>query len=192
MRALIENKREPKKEAEQAKIKLDNIQKCLSLRIVLQRKKLLHRLSLIKLAHERKRSEMKQNIMSIRRSANEEAINSNKVGDANNCLINIGNEGKMRNYCTMAYSNQGASLIECRKNESFCALCCDHEFGDYHNDLRNSCLKKCDDKNEELNYSLNDKDKSVEKINTKNNIDLHLEPEELSDMDLNKMLDSLK
>ena len=115
MRTLIENRREPKQEEEHSKVKLENIQRDLSLRIILQRKKLIHRLNLIKLAHERKRSQMKQNIMNIRRGANQESTNQNKEGNGDNCIFNIGKESKMRNYCTMAFSQQAETMIECKK-----------------------------------------------------------------------------
>jgi hypothetical protein len=190
MRALIENRQNPQKETiEQSKVKIDSIQKDLSLRIILQRKKLLHRLNLIKLLHERKRSQMRQNIMNIRRSSNEESLNKNKIGNEENCILYIGNEIKMRNYCTVSYHNDAESMIECKKNESFCSLCCDYEFGEFHLDKRDQCLNKCDQKNEEINYNMNDK--KFDEANMKN-YGIHLNEEELSNLNLNKMLDSLK
>lgn len=189
---MIENRKDPKEEQKKSKAKIDNIQRDLSLRIILQRKRLIHRLNLIKLAHQRKRNQMRQNIMNVRRSANEESTNQNKIGDEAICILNIGNETNMRNYCTANFANEAETMIECRKNESFCSLCCDHEFGEFHLDKRNSCMHKCDERNDELSYNLHDKD-IVNKDYKVVDIDVNgLEKEEISDKDMRKMLDSLK
>ena len=41
--------------------------------------------------------------MNVRRSAINDVIAQDKVGNEENCFKNLGNEANMRHYCTMAF-----------------------------------------------------------------------------------------
>ena len=35
-------------------------------------------------------------------------------------------------------------MIDCKKEDSFCFVCCVNEFGDYHIKEKNKCIEGCD------------------------------------------------
>lgn len=141
--------------------RLLDIQKDLKLKIILQRKKLLRRLNLIKLAHLKKRNQLKQHIMDVRRVLTQNIISAEKVGDTKNCLNNLESEANMRKYCSIAYVTDPESEIECKHPDNFCYLCCENEYGEVHKSERDQCIGQCEkeydriyDKKIEQDYKL--------------------------------------
>ena len=142
-----------KKEEEhknEAKEKLEEIQHDLKLKIILQRKRLLRRLNLIKLVHQRKRNQLKQHIMDVRRVLTQSIITAEKTGDTQNCLNALGNESHIKRYCSIAYSSDSESELECKNSDNFCYLCCENEFGELHKDERNKCIGICEKSHDKI------------------------------------------
>jgi len=145
----------------ETKERLIEIQKDLKLKILLQRKKLLRRLNLIKLAHQRKRSQIKQHIMDVRRVLTQNIITAEKTGSSMICLKTLGNQSLIIKYCSVAFSSDPESELECKNSDNFCYLCCENEFGEMHKPERDDCIKTCEkqhdliyDKKIEYDYKL--------------------------------------
>ncbi len=142
LRSLLEKKAEETKT--DTKERLEEIQKELKLKIILQRKKLFRRLNLIKLAHLRKRNQLKQHIMDVRKVLTQNILIAEKQGDIKLCLNCLGDESKIKKYCSIAYNTDPESEIECKNFDNFCYLCCESEFGEMHKDSRDECIKTCE------------------------------------------------
>jgi len=53
-------------------------------------------------------------------------------------------EKEILEYCKANF-NEMSRLGECVKQESFCTLCCESEFGELHLEERSNCYNKCND-----------------------------------------------
>ena len=129
--------------------KLNQIKKDLKIKIILNRKRIMKKLNLLRLAHERKKNKYRQQIQDVRRKLTENMIKAEKKGDYKNC-VNAILRNQTEEYCSSAFGDDPYSLGDCVKNQNFCYLCCENEFGDMHNDDRDLCTNKCEDKKEKI------------------------------------------
>jgi DNA polymerase III delta prime subunit len=129
--------------------KLKEIETDLKSKVQINRKKLYRKLFLLKLAHERKKNKYRQQIMDIKRTLTQNMLNADKLGDENKCISAF--ESKtIEAYCSDAFLIDPISLADCKKEENFCYICCENEFGDMHQLERERCVNSCE-KKETLN-----------------------------------------
>ena len=129
--------------------KLARIKKDLKLKILANRKRVMKKLNLLKLAHERKKNRYRQQIQDVRRKLTENMIKAEKKGNYKSC-VNAIQKNTTVEYCSAAFMDDPYSLGDCMKAENFCYLCCESEFGDMHSDDRTICTNKCEEKKETI------------------------------------------
>jgi hypothetical protein len=92
----------------------------------------------------RKRELIRNKIESLKKDISKDLIRASKKGDFDEC--NPERDGKqIINYCKVNYQNDDIKIGDCIKNDNFCYMCCESEYGDLHLELRNNCYNKCND-----------------------------------------------
>lgn len=80
----------------------------------------------------------------MKKDISKDLIRASKKGDYEECDPERENY-QILNYCKVNYENDGFKMAECIKNDNFCYMCCESEYGELHLELRNNCYNKCND-----------------------------------------------
>jgi hypothetical protein len=83
--------------------------------------------------------------MDIKRTLTQNMLNADKLGDEKKC-INALESKTIDAYCKSSFLTDPSSLTDCLKQENFCYICCENEFGDMHQVERESCVLSCEKK----------------------------------------------
>ncbi len=92
----------------------------------------------------RKRELIRNKIENIKKDISKDLIRANKKGDYEECDPERPQK-QIINYCTVNYENDSLKMAECFKNDNFCYMCCEAEYGELHLELRNNCYTICND-----------------------------------------------
>ena len=114
-------------------------------------------MSLIKLLHQRKRNQIRHQIVGVRRILTENILAAEKKGNDDVCVNSIVDKNRINKYCIISYRNEPETELECKKINNFCYLCCENEFGDFHKDEREICFKKCEKEHDTVYNNKNSK-----------------------------------
>jgi hypothetical protein len=103
--------------------------------------------------NERKKVLLKEQILKLRGKMAENIRSATKKGDDDSCQYeNFYKENdKIRLYCISKFSNELHKFQFCIKEENFCDICCENEFGDLYLTERELCLRKCKKNNYDSN-----------------------------------------
>lgn len=113
---------------------------------ILQRRMLVKkRISELRNINERKKSMLKEQILNLRGSMAENISRVLKKGDEESCKYSsFANQfDKIRIYCILNFKDDHVKYGDCVKEETFCGVCCENEFGDFYLTEREICNKKC-------------------------------------------------
>lgn len=142
LKALLEQNEDQAKKENDVKEKISEIENELKEKLVVSRKRAINKLKLLKLAHDRKKLKYRGQIQDIRRALTHTMITAEKMGTEEHCVLAVENS-KIKEYCEFAYADDPMSLTDCKKQENFCFICCENEFGDMHQDERELCNTNC-------------------------------------------------
>jgi len=132
----LKNKIEMKK-------KLKMIHDDLKDKVMRNRKMLEEKLYRMKKIHERKISNVKNQINDIRFSLTESMIKAEKKGDMKQCKSDL-SQNDIEGYCNSSFQNDFYLNIDCKKKSDFCSICCENEFGEMHQKERELCYAQCE------------------------------------------------
>jgi hypothetical protein len=125
-----------------ADAKMKEIQEKAKREIVLNRQKMVKKLSEMRVKKERKKLQLQKQIMSIRLELSNKFRNLSKKGEENNCK-NLDSDSQRDLYCKthVEAEDQPDCLNAKLKNDAkiFCDYCCEYEFGELHLVERNKC-----------------------------------------------------
>ena len=127
----------------QAQKAIEDIKKNTQAQILKQRQIIAKKIIEMRQKRKRKNAELKNQILKIRSNIADKLKNINKEGDKSECL----NTKNIETYCIKNFSENFIKLADCKTKESFCYVCCEHEFGELHVLTRDQCYSECD-KNE--------------------------------------------
>jgi len=122
---------------------IEQIKKDIQAKIVMNRKKFNEKIHNLKKAHERKIMKTKSQITEIRKTVTTNIIRADKKGDLKKCKSKTTTEYRT-NYCNDNFIDDIYYNLECKKEKEFCAVCCENEFGELHQQEREKCLIKCE------------------------------------------------
>lgn len=131
----------------QADRAIQQIAKATQQQILRQRQIMAKKVVEMRQKQKRKKAALKNEIMTIRTQIAERLQKINKLGSSDVCTIKDNPVAKTK-YCNDNFSDNYIKHMDCEKNESFCYVCCENEFGDLHAQLRDECYAKCDKANE--------------------------------------------
>ena len=83
--------------------------------------------------------------MDIKRTLTQNMLKADKLGDEKKCINALETKG-IDVYCKSSFVTDPLSLTDCLKQENFCYICCENEFGDMHQIERESCVLSCEKK----------------------------------------------
>lgn len=92
---------------------------------------------------QRKKSSLKSEIMHIRTVIANKLNKLNKNGNGDLCKNNLTSQERT-NYCQQNFADSYVKYDDCMGDTSFCYVCCENEFGDFHVSERDKCYAKCD------------------------------------------------
>lgn len=92
----------------------------------------------------RKRELIQNKIDNLKKDISKDLIRASKKGDYEECDPERPLH-QIINYCKVNYENDSYKMAECAKNDNFCYMCCEGEYGELHLELRNNCYTKCND-----------------------------------------------
>ena len=124
----------------QAQKSIQEIKKNTQSQILKQRQMVAKKIIEMRQKRKRKNAELKNQILSIRSNIADRLKTINKTGDKSQCLDSKNMEG----YCKKNFQNNYIKLNDCKTKESYCYVCCEHEFGELHVVDRDQCYSECD------------------------------------------------
>ena len=92
----------------------------------------------------RKRELIQNKIENLKKDISNDLIKASKKGDFEECDPERPQK-QIINYCKVNYEKDNFKMAECIKNDNFCYMCCEAEYGELHLELRNNCYTKCND-----------------------------------------------
>lgn len=92
----------------------------------------------------RKRELIKDKIESLKKDISQNLIRASKKGNYEECDPERPKH-QIMNFCKANYEENSFKKSECLKQENFCYMCCESEYGDLHLELRDNCYSKCND-----------------------------------------------
>ncbi len=129
-----------KSHAEEA---IRNIQEQTKRDIAKKRLEIKKRIAEMRKKQDRKKAVLKNQIMSIRTTIAQKLNKFNKNGNPDNC-VSAPTDVQKENYCNTNFPDNYVKHQDCMSKDSFCYVCCENEFGDYHVVERDKCYAKCD------------------------------------------------
>jgi hypothetical protein len=134
----IENQYQIKTSETQKEV--ENIKQDAMKEVLEKRNKLKQKIAEMRKKAQRKSQTLKARLLNMKMSMAQEMNDAYKNGDQSRCAQAMKDDQSRQNYCTANFSDV-ILYSQCRDNEDFCTLCCEHEFGEMHMDKRNSCIK---------------------------------------------------
>lgn len=125
------------------KKKISEIAKQTKQQIIEIREKLRNRLLSKRKDAQRKRQILADKMGDIKLEISRNLLKASKKGCADECDPERP-ETEILQYCKNNF-NDMQKLGECVRNEAFCPLCCESEFGELHLEDRSECYTKCND-----------------------------------------------
>jgi hypothetical protein len=93
---------------------------------------------------KRKRDLIKNKINTLKNDISKDLLKASKNGNSDECNPDRPTP-EILEYCRINYEKDNNKMNECVKNDNFCYMCCESEFGDLHLESRSVCYTKCDD-----------------------------------------------
>jgi hypothetical protein len=93
---------------------------------------------------KRKRELIMNKIASLKKDISKDLLKASKNGNIDECNPDRATH-EIIEYCKMNFDFDYSKMNECVKNDNFCYMCCESEFGDLHLESRSNCYLKCDD-----------------------------------------------
>lgn len=118
---------------------IKNIQQSTNRSIAIKRQGIKKIIAQMKKKQDRKRSQLRAEIMTIRTKIADKLKVLNKNGNADLCKAT----DRKEEYCDRNFADNYVKHQDCM-SDSFCYVCCETEFGDFHVLERDRCYASCD------------------------------------------------
>jgi hypothetical protein len=129
-----------KSKAEQ---EIKHIQEQTKKQIAMKRLEIKKKIMEMRKKQQRKKSALKSEIMHIRTTIANKLNKLNKNGNGDRCKNSLTSQERT-NYCQQNFADSYVKYDDCMGESSFCYVCCENEFGDFHVAERDKCYANCD------------------------------------------------
>jgi len=126
------------------KKKIAKIQEEVIKNIKKKREELRNKLLAMRRDSKRKERLAKLKMDKLRSQITKKLINASKKGNLQLCDPERPSNDIVQ-YCQTNYKDSYVKMNECVKNDNFCYMCCETEYGELHLEDRSVCYMKCDD-----------------------------------------------
>ncbi len=126
------------------KKKIAKIQEEVIKNIKKKREELRNKLLAMRRDSKRKERLAKLKMDKLRNQITKKLINASKKGNLQLCDPERPSNDIVQ-YCQNNYKDSYVKMNECVKNDNFCYMCCETEYGELHLEDRSVCYMKCDD-----------------------------------------------
>jgi len=110
--------------------------------IMIKRNDIKKKLALMRKKNERKKQEIKNQIITLRLEGAKKMQEVSRVGDRSKCFVPATKEDPgVQAYCDTNFPDDLNRYQDCTTVESFCFTCCENEYGDLHIAEREICFK---------------------------------------------------
>lgn len=127
---------------------LDEMKSMLREQILANRKKMKEKISEMRKRNERTKEKLKNELMEVKNKIAEQLSDINKEGNMDSCFKPSSAPAditRVQAYCSMNFlDSDPEKYAECLKNDEFCYVCCEREFGEIVIKKREECYDKCD------------------------------------------------
>jgi len=110
--------------------------------IAITRAKLKDKIRKMRTATDRKKSDLKQQLMSLRTKFNSDVTSAYKKGNNAHCEAVVANKEAYNNYCLTSFPNNPVSYGQCTYSDNPCITCCENEFSEVYYTDRVNCIKE--------------------------------------------------
>ena len=143
---------------------IQNIREKAKVEILAKRRAIKRKILLMRKKNQRKKELIRDEITTIRMKLADKFSRVSKIGDQSRCFIpKQDTTDKVEKYCNENYSDDYMKLIDCKKFENFCYMCCENEYGDLHIKERDGCYNICDKADNEQSVEASEENKKVGK-----------------------------
>ena len=97
---------------------------------------------------------------------------ANRDGDMELCRKGQKKLSSRESYCNSNFIDDYIKNIDCKVEETFCYMCCEHEYGDNFIDKRDVCYDMCDGKKSKRKLRSKSKILAKKKLNNPNKTQL--------------------
>ncbi len=129
-----------KSRAEEA---IHNIQEQTKKEISKKRLEVKRKIMEMRKKQDRKKAALKSEIMTIRTTIANKLSKMSKNGNTDVCISST-TDVQRQNYCSGNFADSYIKYQDCLNESSFCYVCCENEFGDFHVVERDKCYATCD------------------------------------------------
>jgi len=91
-----------------------------------------------------RKSALESELNALRQKMASEMLKSQKEGSVENCKAGRTNVDERLKYCDKTFIDGYIRNGDCKKEDNFCYMCCENEFGNNHLDRRENCYNMCD------------------------------------------------
>jgi len=110
--------------------------------IAITRAKLKDKIRKMRTATERKKGDLKQQLMSLRTKFGNDVTSAYKKGSNAHCEAVVANKEAYNNYCLTSFPNNPVAYGQCAYSDNPCITCCENEFSEVYYSNRLSCIKE--------------------------------------------------
>jgi hypothetical protein len=122
---------------------IHNIQEQTKKDIAKKRLEIKRKIMEMRKKQDRKKAALKSEIMTIRTTIASKLNKMSKNGNSDVCVIST-TDVQRQNYCSGNFADSYIKYQDCLNESSFCYVCCENEFGDFHVVERDKCYASCD------------------------------------------------
>ena len=128
--------------AEEMEEENDELTKEAKNEIEITRSKLKDKIRKMRKATDRKKSDLKQKLMSLRTKFNSDVTSAYKKGNNNHCASVVTSKENYNNYCLTSFPNSPVLYGQCAYSDNPCITCCENEFSEVFYTDRIKCIKE--------------------------------------------------
>jgi hypothetical protein len=128
--------------AEEMQEENDELTKETKNEIEITRSKLKEKIRTMRKATDRKKSDLKQKLMSLRSKFNSDVTSAYKKGNNNHCEAVVSSKESYTNYCLTSFPNSPVLYGQCTYSDNPCITCCENEFSEVYYTDRIKCIKE--------------------------------------------------
>jgi len=128
--------------AEEMEEENDELTKEAKNEILITRDKLKEKIRKMRKATERKKSDLKTKLMSLRTKFNSDVTSAYKKGNNNHCEAVVATKETYNNYCMTSFPNNPVAYGQCTYSDNPCITCCENEFSEVYYSDRIKCIKE--------------------------------------------------
>jgi hypothetical protein len=131
-------------EQKEADVEVEHMKDDAVKKIKFKRGELMKKLEEMKNKARVRKSQLESELSSVRKQMAGNLLRASKQGDITKCTKGIKDIDFRVEYCDTNFNDDFIQNVDCKRDEDFCNICCETEFGNIHMDKRESCYNMCE------------------------------------------------